>query len=125
MSRLRISTLFTDGIDGSLSSRRVITLTAFALCVVAYVCDMLRVASVAKDLYDSMMYIVVAGLTATVTEKFTGRDSYYNSPHAATTVDRAPSFFDISPLPPLGDPPQSPATQTRISKATPLPVDNN
>lgn len=63
-------TLLLDGLDGSLSSKRVITFAAFVLCAIAFIANLFWKLEVAKFMYESMMYIVLGGLTMTASEKF-------------------------------------------------------
>lgn len=65
-----LSSMLQDGDDGSVSSKRVITLLAFVMCSIAFMVDLFTAYEVKPALFDSMMYIVVAGLGFTATEKF-------------------------------------------------------
>lgn len=100
---LKLSSMLQDGIDGSLSSKRVVTLSAFLLCAIAFVANMFFGKKIDQFIFDSMSYIAMAGLGATVAEKFSSR---------ASTV-QTPSF-----------PNQSPVVQTPVIQKvhTPLPV---
>ena len=62
-----------SGVDGEVSSKRVITLLAFLLCGFAFVVELFTDYSVDVKLFDSMMYIVVAGLGFTASEKFSNK----------------------------------------------------
>jgi hypothetical protein len=55
--------------DPAVSSKRVITFLAFLLCASAFVA-MVFGYQIDQKLFDSMMYIVVAGLGFTASEKF-------------------------------------------------------
>ena len=55
--------------DPAVSSKRVITFLAFLLCAAAFIAMILGHQIDAK-LFDSMMYIVIAGLGFTASEKF-------------------------------------------------------
>ena len=55
--------------DPAVSSKRVITFLAFLLCGSAFIAMILGHHIDAK-LFDSMMYIVIAGLGFTASEKF-------------------------------------------------------
>ena len=55
--------------DPAVSSKRVITFLAFLLCAGAFVA-MIMGYPIDQKLFDSMMYIVVAGLGFTASEKF-------------------------------------------------------
>ena len=68
-----IKSLLSDGINGTISSKRVVTLLAFLMCAYGFVA-MVNGYSVDSKIYDSMMYIVVAGLGFTASEKFTKKD---------------------------------------------------
>lgn len=59
-----------DGDDEGISSKRIVTLLAFIVCAVALMVDQFTQYKVNPVLFDSMMYIVVAGLGFTATEKF-------------------------------------------------------
>lgn len=61
--------LLKDSHDGSISSKRVITFLAFILCACGFVADIYG-HRVSSELFDSMMYIVIAGLGFTASEKF-------------------------------------------------------
>lgn len=63
--------MLKDGEDGSWSSKRVITLLAFILCSIAFIGSIFFDKIVPQGLFDSMMYIVIAGLGFTASEKFT------------------------------------------------------
>jgi len=73
-----LSDMLRDSIDGSLSSRRVVTLSAFLLCAIAFVMDLFYNIKMEKFIFDSMSYIAIAGLGATVAEKFSSRESMGN-----------------------------------------------
>jgi hypothetical protein len=62
--------MLQDGIDKSVSSKRVITFLAFLLCAFGFVADVLGY-KISPAIFDSMMYIVIAGLGFTASEKFT------------------------------------------------------
>lgn len=75
--------MIQDGVDGSVSSRRVITLIAFLLCVVAFIANLFFNMKIDQFIFDSMSYIAMVGLSATVAEKFSNsasiktREKYY------------------------------------------------
>lgn len=54
----------------AVSSKRVITLLAFILCGVAFIADLFWGFKVSKESFDAMMYIVIAGLGFTASERF-------------------------------------------------------
>lgn len=65
-----LQSLSKDSRDGSLSSKRVVTLLAFTLCAVAFLANLFFGFKVADYIYNSMMSIVIGGLAATASEKF-------------------------------------------------------
>jgi hypothetical protein len=69
-----LNSLLGDGTNGSVSSKRVVTLLAFLLCAVAFLTELYTEYSVSVHTLDSMMYIVIAGLGFTASEKFTKKD---------------------------------------------------
>ena len=67
-----LKNMLSDGTNNSVSSKRVITLMAFTLCAWAFVASVVGY-TVDPKLFDSMMYIVVAGLGFTASEKFSNK----------------------------------------------------
>jgi len=65
-----LKSMISDGVDGSISSKRVITIMATFLVALAFVLNLFWDLDVDANMYDSMMMIVVAGLGTTVAEKF-------------------------------------------------------
>ena len=63
----RLKTMLSE--DPAVSSKRVITFLAFLLCASAFIAMVLG-HTIDQKLFDSMMYIVVAGLGFTASEKF-------------------------------------------------------
>jgi hypothetical protein len=59
--------------DNAISSKRVIALIAFICCVVAFFVDLFTDYNVTQGVFDSMMWIVIAGLGFTGLEKFAGK----------------------------------------------------
>ena len=55
--------------DNAVSSKRVVTFLAFLLCASAFIAMILG-HQIDQKLFDSMMYIVIAGLGFTASEKF-------------------------------------------------------
>jgi hypothetical protein len=66
--------MLSDGTNNSISSKRVITFLAFLLCGVAFCVDLFTTLTVTTNLFDSMMYIVIAGLGFTASEKFAKKE---------------------------------------------------
>jgi len=57
-------------VDGQTSSKRFITLIAFALLATAFLCNIFFEIPLQEFVYDGMMYLVCVGLGVTVAEKF-------------------------------------------------------
>jgi hypothetical protein len=66
--------LLSDSHNGSVSSKRAITLFAFLLCSASFIGELLWNTKVTSQTFDSMMYIVIAGLGFTASEKFTKKE---------------------------------------------------
>ena len=62
--------MLSDGVNGTVSSKRVVTLLAFVMCAYGFIA-MTFGYIVDPKIYESMMYIVLAGLGFTASEKFT------------------------------------------------------
>jgi hypothetical protein len=69
-----IKGMLTDGTDELLSTKRVISFSAFLLCAMAFCVDLFTDFTVTPALFDSMMYITIAGLGFTATEKFAKKE---------------------------------------------------
>ena len=65
--------MLSDGINGTISSKRVITLLAFLLCAYGFIAD-IHGYKVTTALFDSMIYLVIAGLGFTASEKFAKKE---------------------------------------------------
>lgn len=65
-----LKSMLKDGVDGSVSSKRVITLVAFVIVCISYMYDQFTIHSATKELFDAMIYLVIAGLGFTASEKF-------------------------------------------------------
>jgi hypothetical protein len=68
-----LKSMLQDGHDGSISSKRVITFLAFLLCAGAFI-SMVYGHPIDTKIFDSMMYIVIAGLGFTASEKFSKKE---------------------------------------------------
>jgi len=64
-----LTSMLQDGSNGTISSKRVVTFLAFLLCAGGFVADILGY-KITPAIFDSMMYIVIAGLGFTASEKF-------------------------------------------------------
>lgn len=62
--------MLADGVNGSVSSKRVVTLIAMFLLVLAFILNLFWDFTVEEYMYNSMMVIVLGGLGTTVAEKF-------------------------------------------------------
>ena len=68
-----LNSLLSDSCDGSVSSKRVVTIAAFLLCAFGFIASILGYPMDTK-IFDSMMYIVIAGLGFTASEKFVKKE---------------------------------------------------
>jgi len=68
-----LTSMLQDGTNGSVSSKRVVTLIAFLLCAYGFIASIYGYHMDTK-LFDSMMYIVIAGLGFTASEKFAKKE---------------------------------------------------
>jgi len=77
-----IHSVFRDSIDGSISSRRIITFLAFIFCSIAFFADLFWGRTVNAAMFEGMMYIVLGGLGFTVSEKFAKKPDkfFYGTP---------------------------------------------
>lgn len=66
--------MLSDGHNGSLSSKRVVTFIATLLVCMAFLLNLFFNLTVEQFMFDSMMMIVVAGLGTTVAEKFAPKE---------------------------------------------------
>ena len=65
--------MLSDGVDGTISSKRTVTILAFLMCSGGFVASICGY-TVDSKLFESMMYIVIAGLGFTASEKFTNKE---------------------------------------------------
>jgi hypothetical protein len=75
-----LRTMLLDGHNGTLSSKRVITFLAFILCGIAFVADLFWDYNVSPNVFEGMIYIAIAGLGVTASEKFANRASQQPAP---------------------------------------------
>jgi hypothetical protein len=68
-----MSSMLSDGTNGSISSKRVITFLAFIVCVYGFIAD-IHGYKITTSLFDSMVYLVIAGLGFTASEKFASKN---------------------------------------------------
>ena len=62
--------MLKDGTNDNISSKRVVTFLSFVLLAVAFLTNLFVGLKVEQFMFDSMMYIVIAGLGFTASEKF-------------------------------------------------------
>lgn len=67
-----LTSMIQDGTNQTVSSKRVVTFLAFLLCAGGFIADILGY-KITPAIFDSMMYIVVAGLGFTASEKFSSK----------------------------------------------------
>ena len=65
-----LKSMLSDGTNDTISSKRVITFLSFLLCAAAFIADLGWDLKVDFSVFQSMMYIVIAGLGFTASEKF-------------------------------------------------------
>lgn len=68
-----LKSMLKDGSNDSWSSKRVVTFLAFILCAVAFLSNLFLGKTITPSLFDGMMYIVLAGLGFTASEKFASK----------------------------------------------------
>ena len=68
-----LNSMLQDGIDQSVSSKRVVTFIAFLLCAGGFIADIVGY-KMTPAIFEAMMYIVIAGLGFTASEKFSSKD---------------------------------------------------
>ena len=57
-------------VDGGTSSKRLITLVAFGLLSIAFLCNIFLEIKLEEFVWDGMLYLVLGGLGFTTLEKF-------------------------------------------------------
>jgi hypothetical protein len=62
--------MLSDGTDENISSKRVVTLLAFLLCAIAFVANLFWNFDIKDSIFEGMMYIAIAGLGFTASERF-------------------------------------------------------
>lgn len=68
-----LNSMLSDGHNRTVSSKRVITALAFIVCVYGFIAD-IHGYEVNSSLFDSMIYLVIAGLGFTASEKFAKKE---------------------------------------------------
>ena len=67
-----ITSRLSDSANGTVSSKRTVTILAFLMCSGGFVASICGY-TVDSKLFESMMYIVIAGLGFTASEKFSSK----------------------------------------------------
>jgi len=70
--KTNLKSMVSDGVDGSVSSKRVVTFISLTLVCIAFVLNLFWNFTVEEYMFNAMMMIVLAGLGATASEKFSG-----------------------------------------------------
>lgn len=65
-----LRSILSDSVNNPISSKRVVTILAFILCSVAFLTELFWGHKVSRETFESMMYIVIAGVGFTASEKF-------------------------------------------------------
>lgn len=65
-----LNNLLNDSHNGSLSSKRVVTVSAFILCVIAFISNLFWNYKIDEFMFNSMIYLTMVGLGFTASEKF-------------------------------------------------------
>jgi hypothetical protein len=68
-----LRSMLSDGCNGTVSSKRVVTFLAFIVCVYGFIAD-IHGYQITPSLFDSMIYLVIAGLGFTASEKFASKN---------------------------------------------------
>jgi hypothetical protein len=68
-----VASMLSDSANGTVSSKRTVTILAFLMCSGGFVASICGY-NVDSKLFESMMYIVIAGLGFTASEKFTKKE---------------------------------------------------
>lgn len=69
-----LQSMMLDEDNVHVSSKRVITLLAFIIISVSFLADQFSIYHANEKLFDSMIYLVIAGLGFTASEKFARKD---------------------------------------------------
>lgn len=67
-----LKSMLSDGTD-VVSSKRVITFLTFLICAAAFISQTWFGTSIDNKVFDSLMYIVIAGLGFTASERFASK----------------------------------------------------
>jgi len=70
MSKRRMATMLLDPFDSTISSKRVITVLATFLVMLAFLMNLFFGMTVDEFMFEGMMFIVLGGFGSTAVEKF-------------------------------------------------------
>ena len=64
------------GLDGHISSKRLVTLTSFLCIVIAFLVNVFTSIPLQEHVYDGMLYLVMAGMGFSSFEKFSPKHAH-------------------------------------------------
>ena len=64
------------GLDGHISSKRLVTLISFACIVIAFMVNVFMAIPLEEHIFDGMMYLVMAGMGFSSFEKFSPKHAH-------------------------------------------------
>lgn len=70
-----LTSMLSDGHNNTISSKRVVTVLAFLLCGIAFISNLFWNYKVEEYMFTSMIYLTMAGLGFTASEKFASPQS--------------------------------------------------
>lgn len=65
-----------SGVKGEISSKRVITFTAFLCVVVAFLVNVFMEVPLEEHIFDGMLYLVMSGMGLSAFEKFSPKHAH-------------------------------------------------
>jgi hypothetical protein len=71
--------LLSDGTDNNLSSKRVVTVLSFLFCSIAFIANLFWSYKVEQYMFEGMIYLTMAGLGFTASEKFVSKKFVYKN----------------------------------------------
>ena len=67
------------GLDGHVSSKRLVTLISFLCIVIAFMVNVFMEIPLEEHVYDGMLYLVMSGMGFSSFEKFSPKHAHSNS----------------------------------------------
>jgi hypothetical protein len=67
------------GLDGHVSSKRLVTLISFACIVIAFLVNVFMEIPLQEHVYDGMLYLVMAGMGFSSFEKFSPKHAHHST----------------------------------------------